>query len=233
MSNEKYHSFTITETGVIKNTYSNAGFVNGASIQDLTKKQIMDLHNARKKIIEQTRKEKGKVLFIDIDGEGECSIEEKFTRNVSLAAFKNGDEIPLPESKPEQTTGKKAKSEQPGDFEESLSSNKKTNNKKPSGDVKPEKTMSTETKKKAKPAKKAGKAKPAKKAAKKAKANNGEKKLPEGKKMKITVKKAIELAKKGSMIYRASNGSPFGLLYLNKVQNVDREMELIVRAPEK
>jgi len=52
---------------------------------------------------------------------------------------------------------------------------------------------------------------------------------PEGKKVKIKISKAIELAKKGSSVYRASNGSPFGLYYLAKVKDKSREMELIVK----
>jgi hypothetical protein len=69
----------------------------------------------------------------------------------------------------------------------------------------------------------------AKKTVAKKKAAKKDRKPIEGKKMKISVAKALTLAKKGASIYRASNGSPFGAYYLSKVANKDREMELIVK----
>lgn len=44
----------------------------------------------------------------------------------------------------------------------------------------------------------------------------------------LVIREAIKLAKKGARIYRATNGSNFGLPYLTKLANKDRKMTLLV-----
>lgn len=199
----------------------------------------MDLLSAKKEIVEQSRQDKKKTFFIDVDDEGECSISTTFTKNHSCAAYRNGSEIALPEDTivPDLklSKGKKAKIEKGVDEnagpvtadDVSLKPKKEItkpvkegmSNKTTAGAVKPEKKMATKTKAKGKPSK-------AKKAVAVKKAAGA---MPEGKRQTLTIKKAIELAKKGAMIYRASNGSAFGLYYLEKVKNKDHAMDLIVR----
>lgn len=190
---------------------------------NLTKQQAMDLMSAKQSIREKTRVDKGKTLYINVDDEGECSISDSFDRSASAYAYKNGNEIALPELTEKSLGGGKLK----------INKRKVINNQTLENDnldTTMKSTSDSAIQKKAvkkAPVKKsvAKKSASAKKSAPSKKANG----LPEGVKMKITVKKAIELAKAGAAIYRASNGSPFGKYYLDKVGNKDREMELIVR----
>lgn len=144
----------------------------------------MDLISAKVEAA-KVSKEKSNKQFVNVDGEGECSVG-KFDPKASTVCYSSGSQIPMPTNEPE------------------------------------EEKVKIKKEKKVKKVKKVAKKKVAKKA-------TAPRKAIEGKKMKITVKKALELAKKGSQIFRASNGSPFGKYYLDKIQNKEKEMELIVR----
>jgi hypothetical protein len=240
-------NYRVLSDGVAKNIRSEAGHIKGASFQSLTKKQLMDLHSTVQKLKDQSKKEPKRTFYIDVDNEGECSIQVLYTRGDSIAAYRNGAEIALPQPQPLNQPGEKTSTKAGKSKKDVLVSTRKDNmvvvgtaieeNKTKQVMPNEETQEGTLAKKKAAPkkaskktaAKKSAPKKAGKKVAKKSTVKKAAGELPQGKKMKITVKQAIALANKGAMIFRASNGGGFGLTYLKKVKNPDKEMELIVR----
>lgn len=150
-------TYTILSEGIVRfiHTHNNPIAV-GSSYQELTKPQIMDLISSKKQVVERSRKTPDKTFFIDVDVEGECSIKTEFTKNQSLAAYKNGSEIALPEESKIEAAVKPKKSKMVVEAAPKNAPIAKEVNKlitKPTaGAVKPSKKMSTKEKSKPKKA---------------------------------------------------------------------------------
>lgn len=157
----------------------------------------------------ESRVQKKKPVYVVLDDEGECEFSLKAKAGATSHAFLNGQEIPVPNDNDIKAEGKAPKtSTKPG----------KVSPKKPT--AKPT-AVSKEGENAEVMKNKKQDRKPAKKAAKK----SG---MPEGKKMTLTVAKALALAKGGASLYRASNGSPLGAYYLGEYKNKEKEIEFIV-----
>lgn len=231
-------ALTIIDGGLVKSWKTGGSFI------PLTNKQLMDLMSAKKQIVEASKKDKKKTFYLNIDDEGECEVAAAFHQDSTVAAYKNGSEVPIEnENQMTKTAKTAAVSKEKATVAKDRKPVKKYMHELKIGDkftVGGHKTTCTLTKnpgygtypfsyKDSRGIEYGSTTNlEVKKAAAKKSAKKGEKKTPEGKKMTISVKKAIELAKKGARVYRASNGSDFGLYYLDKVKNKDREMELIV-----
>lgn len=86
-------SVSILSDAIVWNT-------NGAhSLQELTKKQYMDLQTAKKEIVAKSRKSPKTKYFLNVDDEGEVNISEDFDPKASGFCYRNGSEIALPEYK--------------------------------------------------------------------------------------------------------------------------------------
>lgn len=165
----------------------------------------MDLISAKVEAAKASKKSR-KHCFIVVDAEGECAISEKHPgpKATIMATYLNGSEVATPAA-PEEAVKK---------------------------DVGPK----TKTNKKMKAVKKGGKKISAKKADRKpvTGADVVKTRIAAGaKKQTLSIKKALELAKKGSTLYRASNGSDLGKYYLDGYKNKEKEIEFLVLAPAK
>lgn len=167
--------------------YERGGVTFGSGgYRELTKQQAMDLMSTKTLIREQSRKEKNKTLFVNIDDEGECSISDTFVKDESAYAFRNGSEIAI----------------------ELIEEPRKKNKKKINQTSEDANLESMATAKSTKPAKKA-----AKKVSKK---NEGSAYGPKvsGPKATMTVKAIVAALKAGKTVRKASDGYYLSVAYL-------------------
>lgn len=178
----------------------------------------MDLINAKKAAIAQSRENKGKPVYINVkvgtDDAGECFLAPA-PDNTSHAVYKNGSEIALPVEIAE-VAGK------PEPIVRAVKKKAKVKSKETASTVAKKKSVSTKSEKsKTKVmAKTAKKAKPAKKAATTSKVEVGAKKD-----MKVTA--IIALTKKGTKVLNHAK-KVLHLTYLENMKDKDRSMEVYV-----
>lgn len=225
-------------------TTGKIGAVTYGNIFELTNKQTMDLLSAKKDAQGQSKQTPGRVFYIDIDGEGECSVNAgQFTDGASAYAYKGGNEIPLPNAEAKEAKKKKPSAKElTGAVMEILdspapptpkvkkapakkASNKNKNNKK-SEDVKLDNSMEKTAAKK--PVKKGSK-KAAKKVAKKARAKGERVITPvQGTKKTLTIASIRKELKAGKVI-RKESGWYFSEAWTNLQTDQARKYDVYVK----
>jgi len=90
----KYNTVETSE-GVMKVYFRNEVASGSGGSESLTPKQRMDLMTCKTLVKEESKKDKKRIFYIDIDDEGECLVVKKCSPSSTFYAYRNGQEIPL------------------------------------------------------------------------------------------------------------------------------------------